>query len=92
LKIRGRVTYYESKADSGNTARNGFCAICGSRLLGGTTQMPELTAIMAGSLDDSRELLPMMNIYAEKTQPWHTIGTGLPSFPGMPVMVDSGNQ
>jgi hypothetical protein len=92
LKIRGRVTYYESKADSGNMTRNGFCAICGSRLLGGTTQMPELTAIMAGSLDDSRELLPMMNIYAEKTQPWHTIGTGLPSFPGMPVMADSGNQ
>jgi len=25
LKIRGKVTYYESKADSGNMTRHGFC-------------------------------------------------------------------
>lgn len=91
LKIRGKVTYYDSKADSGNTARNGFCATCGSRVLGDTTQMPELTAIMAGTLDDPSELKPMMNIYTESAQPWDSIGTDLPSFPGMPEMAETGN-
>ena len=86
LKVRGKVTYYASKADSGNMTRLGFCPTCGSRLFGASDGMPGLTTIMAGSLDDPSAMQPGMHVYTASAQPWDKIGTDLPRFPGMPEM------
>jgi hypothetical protein len=84
LKITGEVKYYESRADSGNIARRGFCPVCGGRVLGGSSGMPDLVAIMAGSMDDPSLLAPGMIIFAENAPPWCHMDPALPKFPGMP--------
>jgi len=89
LKIRGKLTYYEIKADSGNTTRNGFCPTCGSRVFGGSTGMPGMTVVFAGSLDDPSALHPGMHVYTASAQPWDKIGADLPRFPGMPEMPEA---
>lgn len=85
LKITGKVTYYESPADSGATVRNGFCPTCGSRLFGKSSNMPALIAIMVGSLDKPQEFRPGMHVFTEGAQPWDKIGGELPAFATMPT-------
>lgn len=86
LRVTGKVTQYEDKADSGNTVRTGFCPTCGSRVFGGSSSMPGLAVIFATSLDDPSGFRPGMHVYAASAQPWDPIHDDLPAFPGMPQM------
>src|SRR5690348_9089931 len=52
VKITGDVKYYESKADSGQMAKRGFCPNCGSRLFSVSPFAPDLIVLMAPTLDD----------------------------------------
>jgi len=70
VKITGHVKYYESKADSGNMARRGFCPNCGSRLFGMPPFAPDLMVILPSSLDDTSIFKPRMDIYTSSAQPW----------------------
>lgn len=84
IEITGAIKYHETTADSSGTSRRGFCPECGSRLFGGSSNMPGLIAIMAGNMDDPSWLEPGMNIFTETAQPWSHMDPALPSFPGMP--------
>ena len=84
LKITGEVKYYESRADSGNIAGRGFCSVCGGRVLGRSSGMPDSVAIMAGSMDDPSLLAPGMIIFAENAPTWFHMDPALQKFPGMP--------
>jgi len=86
VKITGEVKYYESKADSGQTAKRGFCANCGSRLLSLPPFAPDLMVIMAATLDDPSSFKPAMDIYTSSAQPWDHLNPALPKFPKMPPM------
>ncbi len=66
------------------TSRRGFCAECGSRLFGGSSNMPGLVAVMAGSMDDPGWIEPGMSIFTERAQPWSHMDPALPKFPGRP--------
>lgn len=84
LKITGEVKYYDKKADSGQTVSRGFCPDCGARLFGKPKAMPEITVILAGSLDDPSWFRPAMDLYAASAQPWDYMNPALPKFPKMP--------
>jgi hypothetical protein len=86
VKITGEVKYYDSKGDSGNVAKRGFCPQCGSRLFGRPAVAPDLIMIMAGSLDDPGVYKPAMDIYTASAQPWDHMNPALPKFPKMPPM------
>ncbi len=88
-RVTGEVRYYEVTADSGNIARRGFCPECGSWLFGGSSGMPGLAVIMAGSMDDPSWLKPSMNIFTTCAQPWAHMNPELAKFPGMPEMPPS---
>ena len=89
LTVTGDVKHYEVTADSGSISRRGFCPECGSWLFGGSSGMPGLAGIMAGSMDDPSRLEPGMNIFTESAQPWAPIDPDLPKFSGMPEMPPS---
>ncbi len=91
LTITGAVKYFETTADSGSVSRRGFCPECGSRLFGGSSGMPGLAVITAGSLDDPSWFAPGMNIFTESAQPWAHMDPDLPKFPGMPEMPTGGS-
>jgi len=84
LMIVGQIKYYDTKGDSGQTASRGFCPICGARLLGKPKAMPDLTVILAGSLDDPSWFRPGMDFYAASAQPWNHMNPDLPKFSKMP--------
>jgi hypothetical protein len=86
VKITGEVKYYESKGDSGNSIRRGFCPTCGSRLFGLPAVMPENMGIMAGSLDNSSEHKPAIDIYTSSAQPWDYMNPEVAKFPKGPPM------
>jgi hypothetical protein len=86
LKITGTPRYREYKADSGNTARDGYCAQCGTHVLGSTSGMPEMMALRAANLDDPSGFKAQMHVYTESAQPWDRMDDGLPQFPKMPPM------
>ncbi len=86
IEITGPVKYHEVATDSGGTSRHGFCAKCGSRLFGASSNMPGIVTVMAGSMDDPSGLEPSMNIFTESAQPWSHMDPALPKFPSMPEM------
>ena len=86
LAVTGLPRYREYTADSGNTARDGFCERCGAHVLGSTSGMPEVMAIRVASLDDPSGFQAQMHVFTESAQPWARINDGLPQFPKMPPM------
>lgn len=84
LTITGAVTYYDSKADSGNDVQRGFCPTCGGRLFGLTSGAPDLMAIAVGSLDDASWFKPAITVFTATAHPWSPIDDQIPAFPGMP--------
>lgn len=84
VKITGEVKYYDTKGDSGGTVSRGFCPNCGARLFGKSQAMPDLSIILAGSLDDPSGFRPTMDIYTASAQPWDHMNPNLPKFAKMP--------
>jgi hypothetical protein len=84
LRLTGTLRFYESKADSGNTVRRGFCPTCGSPLVALSSGMPDMTAVMAGSLDEPSLFKPQLVVYTSRGHAWDRIDPALPSYPVMP--------
>lgn len=84
VKITGEVKYFDVATDSGNTSSRGFCPECGAWVFGGSTGMPGLMTVMAGSLDDPDRFAPGMNIFASSARPWARMDPALPKFEKMP--------
>lgn len=84
VNLTGAVKYHGVKADSGNMSTRGFCAECGSPIVGLSTGVPEMIGIMVGSLDDPAQFVPQVVAYASRALPWDRIDPSLPKFPQMP--------
>ena len=65
-------------------ARYGFCSGCGSTLFYRSSERPEATAVMVGTLDDATGLQLASVWYANEAQPHNTLPDGVPSFAGNP--------
>lgn len=84
VKLTGTPRFYESKADSGNTVRRGFCPTCGSSLIGATSGFPDMMTIGAGSLDDPSVFEPGFVVYTSRGHAWDHVDPALQSFAKMP--------
>jgi hypothetical protein len=90
FKLTGTPRFYQSRADSGNTVRRGFCPTCGSPVVGASSGMPDMTTIPAGSLDNPGLFTPQFVVYTSRGHAWDLVDPALPSFPKMPPR--SGDQ
>jgi len=70
LLLQGEPRYHELTAASGNTARRGFCANCGSPLFASTSARPDVMSIRAGSLDDPKWFRAQREYWTQSAQPW----------------------
>ena len=84
IAIQGPVKYYESAGGSGGKVSRGFCSNCGSPLFGKTETMPGLLAVRAGSLDDTSQYHPQVDIFVSRAAPWDFIPPTATQFPEMP--------
>jgi hypothetical protein len=92
VKLIGSPRYYEVKADSGNMVQRGFCATCGSPVIGRTSGLPHMTTISAGSLDDPSVFKAGFVVYTSRAHAWDRVDPALPSFPKMPPMPGAAEQ
>jgi hypothetical protein len=76
---QGEVRWYESKADSGNDLRRGFCPTCGTPLFSVCVQRPHLTFIRAGALDDRSIAAPEATIWVKEAPDWACINPDIPA-------------
>ena len=84
VRLTGTPRFYESKADSGNTVRRGFCPTCGSPVVALSSGVPDMTTVAAGSLDDPSLFKPQLIVYTSRGHAWDRIDPALPSYPVMP--------
>lgn len=82
---QGRPRFYESGADSGNTARRAFCGDCGSPLFASSSARPQFVGIRAGSLDDPGWFRAAVDVWTASAQPWDTLAADTIKFPAAPV-------
>lgn len=68
--LRGTPTYHGTVSDKGHHVSRGFCAACGSQLLGKVAEEPEKVIVQAGSLDDASSHRPLADIYCSRAEPW----------------------
>jgi hypothetical protein len=64
LKVR------DSVGGSGLRAQRIFCGTCGSTLLTATEAIPEWEFIKAGTLDDTSDVNPTIEVWCESAQSW----------------------
>lgn len=84
LTVTGRVTFYESIADSGNHVSRGFCGTCGSPLLSRNSAIPGMAFLRASAFDDPDLVRPQMTVYASRAPSWDKVDPTLPAFTTMP--------
>lgn len=85
LKImKGTPRYYPTPSFRGGYVHRGFCADCGSPVLGKPEAAPQLMAIRAGSLDDPSAFQPTLDMWTSEAQPWDFMNPDLPKFPLYP--------
>ena len=70
---RGNVESYRKRADSGREIDIVRCETCGTRLWHEPLSAPTLVFIAAGTLDDSRWVVPTSHIWIEKAAPHATM-------------------
>lgn len=77
VTITGEMTFFDQKADSGNTVSRGFCPTCGSPMMNINSGYPQMRYIHAATLDDPRIFKPTMIVCHSAAQPWDLIDTSL---------------
>jgi hypothetical protein len=86
VKLKGAPKYHDTRADSGNTVSRGFCANCGSPLVGKSSGMANMMTIRVGSLDDPSGFTPQFAVYNYRGHAWDHLDPATPKFPKMPPM------
>lgn len=85
VSVQGELKTYEDKGDSGQAVYRRFCPNCGSGVIAEVVVMPELTIVLAGTLDDPGAFKPTMDVYWDSAQPWVCDGGERQQFAKMPV-------
>jgi hypothetical protein len=84
VSVQGELKTYQDTGDSGKALYRRFCPNCGSGVIAEAEVMPDLTIVLAGTLDDASTYQPTMEIYCASAQPWVHAGGERKQFPKMP--------
>ena len=80
LSIQGDVKYYQSLGASGKIIQRGFCANCGSNVLGIPELAAGLVSIRAGTLDDPEMFQPKFEIFTSQANEWDILNPDIQHF------------
>ena len=84
LSVQGTTKTFTGRGDTGKETYRRFCPECGTGLIDEAEIMPEITMVLAGTLDDATWVKPAMEIYTDSAQPWVQLGGERQRFPKMP--------
>jgi hypothetical protein len=86
VKLEGKASHWEKRADSGNVVTRAFCPTCGSPVYSLNSGMPQLFFAKAASLDEPARYVPQMAVYTTSGFAWDHLDPDLPRFAKMPAM------
>jgi hypothetical protein len=84
LTIQGTLQTFAARGDSGKATYRRFCPLCGSALIDEAEIMPNITMILAATLDDASWVKPASEIFCDSAQPWVQLGGERRRSPKMP--------
>jgi hypothetical protein len=84
VSVQGTMHTFTGRGDSGKATFRRFCPECGSTLINEVEALPNVTMIMAGTLDDTSWVNPGAEIFCGSGQPWVSLGGQRQRFPKMP--------
>ena len=70
FEFSGELQFYKSAGGTGKKVRRGFCPACGSPIVIEVEIVPDIVALLAGSLDAPASHVPTMDIFTASAQPW----------------------
>jgi hypothetical protein len=68
--LQGRPKGWRRPSPTGADVTSWFCADCGGRIHGERTGRPETTNVRAGTLDDTKWLVPVAHMFMRSAQVW----------------------
>ena len=76
LTISGDIATYEDRGRTGDDVYvlRRFCRNCGSPIVSVLVGRPEIVAVKAGTLDDRKDLQPVVQVWCDDKQPWVDLG------------------
>jgi hypothetical protein len=84
ITVTGSLSDYVSIADSGNIMHRRFCPICGTPLFSAAESRSHLVFVRAGTLDDSKLVVPAMTIWTSSAPIWACIDERIPTVAQQP--------
>jgi hypothetical protein len=84
LNVQGSIKTFTGRGDSGKQTYRRFCPECGTTLIDEAEIMPDITMVLAGTLDNASWVKPSMEIFCDSAQPWVSLGGDRQRFPKMP--------
>lgn len=87
VHISGETKHYDSVADTGSTISRYFCPTCGSHLFGILSELKNVIAVTAGTLDDSSWFKPSAIVYNKSKPQWDVMDETIEKYAAMPPVV-----
>ncbi|MBI1211352.1 MAG: Gfa-like protein [Alphaproteobacteria bacterium] len=85
IEVRGAMSEFTSRAESGSTVSHLFCARCSSRLFGKNTGMPGVMTLAVGTLNDPSAVTPEVAIFTRTRPRWEPADAQVESFDSQPA-------
>lgn len=82
--LSGDALLFDRKAESGGTVTTTRCAACGTWVLAKRATNPDLTSVLASTLDDVADFVLISNVYVTEAAPWTVLDPSLTQFQKMP--------
>ena len=84
VQITGQIKSHSIRAISGRELNRGFCQQCGSNVILKSTEVTQMTQIVASSLDDPTQFEPTAELWTSSAQPWDVLDERLKVFDTQP--------
>jgi hypothetical protein len=68
--LQGEPKPWRHKSPTGVAVTSWFCGDCGARIYGDRAGRAEIVNLRAGTLDDTRWLVPVAHMFTKSAQPW----------------------
>lgn len=78
VSVQGDLSTYADQSDSGDPVNRKFCNNCGSPIYSEILSQDNLIALKIGTLDDTSDLEPQVQVWCASKQNWLSLDTEMP--------------
>ena len=84
IAIEGELGWFRYQAESGNTVEQGYCAACGTPVIGRNSARKQASVIRVGFIEPPHDLTPDTAIWLDDAPEWAVIDPAMEQFRRQP--------